>query len=231
MGASKTPCGAWRILASAMTLFILSTITISLSAQQSQGTILGAVKDPSGGAVAGATVTITNTDTSETRTAMTGDDGDYRVPALQPGHYSVKAEAPGFKSLTVTSLNLEVGQEMVVNGAMQVGSTEQAVTVTGEATLVDTTNSSLGSVVSEQQVSALPLNGRNYLDLTFLQPGVAKVNFPVGGGAGAAGNWYSSNGAPPRSNNFTMDGGLIGNAYNTGPNSEANTTLGLDGIK
>ena len=231
MGASKTPCGAWRILAGAMTLFILSTITMSLSAQQSQGTILGVVKDPSGGAVAGATVTITNTDTSETRTAMTGDDGAYRVPALQPGHYSVKAEAPGFKSLTVTSLNLEVGQEMVVNGAMQVGSTEQAVTVTGEATLVDTTNSALGSVVSEQQVSDLPLNGRNYLDLTFLQPGVAKVNFPVGGGAGAAGNWYSSNGAPPRSNNFTMDGGLIGNAYNTGPNSEANTTLGLDGIK
>jgi hypothetical protein len=231
MIAINPPKGVWRMLASAICLFGMLLWAIPSSTQTSQGTILGTVKDPSGGAIAGATVTITNTGTNDTRTATTGADGEYRVPALQPGLYTVKVETAGFKTLTVSAQNLVVGQEMVVNATMEVGSAEQAVTVTGEAPLVNTTNSSLGGLVNDQQIVDLPLNGRNYTDLVFLQPGVSPVQHALGGGAGAVGNWFSNNGSPPRSNFFTLDGAPIGNAYNTGPNSEGDNAMGVDGVK
>ncbi len=217
----------------AIVMFSLSVLfwTVPSGAQTSQGTILGTVKDPSGGAIGGATVTVTNTGTNELRTFTTGADGAYRVPALEPGLYTVRVEASGFKTLTVSAQNLVVGQEMVVNATMEVGSAEQAVTVTGEAPLVNTTNSSLGGLVNDQQIVDLPLNGRNYTDLVFLQPGISPVQHALGGGAGAVGNWFSNNGSPPRSNFFTLDGAPIGNAYNTGPNSEGNNAMGVDGIK
>src|SRR5579863_4528694 len=144
MIASNPPRRMLRTLASAIGFFALLLWAIPSSTQTSQGTILGTVRDASGGAIAGATVTITNTGTNDTRTATTGADGEYRVPALQPGLYTVRVEASGFKTLTVSAQNLVVGQEMVVNATMEVGSAEQAVTVTGEAPLVNTTNSSLG---------------------------------------------------------------------------------------
>ena len=82
-----------------------------------------------------ARVTITNTDTSEVRTTTTGEDGAYRVPSLRAGNYSVRVEAPGFRTETETSLTLQVAQELVVNPSLQVGATLQEVTVTGEAPL------------------------------------------------------------------------------------------------
>ena len=142
------------------------------SSAQIMGTILGTVKDSSGGVVPQAKVTIVNTDTNDTRTATTGDDGSFRFPALGTGHYSVRVEKEGFKTETQTGLTLEVAQEMVVNTALEVGASTQEVTVTGEAPVVNTTNSSLGGLVNENKMADLPLNGRNYTDLTFMQPGV-----------------------------------------------------------
>ena len=142
------------------------------SSAQIMGTILGTVKDASGGVVPQAKVTLVNTDTNDTRTATTGDDGAFRFPALVTGHYSVRVEKEGFKTETQTGLTLEVAQEMVVNTALQVGASTQEVTVTGEAPVVNTTNSSLGGLVNENKMADLPLNGRNYTDLTFMQPGV-----------------------------------------------------------
>src|SRR2546423_14442991 len=213
-----------------MILFALIFVTTPTFAQQA-GTILGVVKDASGGTVPEAKITVTNTDTSDARNAATGDDGAFRVPGLRPGHYSVRIEKDGFKTTTQTALNLDVAQELVINPTMEVGSATQEVTVTGEAPLVNTTESSLGGLVNDQQIADLPLNGRNYIDLTMLQPGVQENSHPVGGGAGASGTWYSSNGAPPRSNNFSIDGALMQNQYGAGPNSISATTLGVDGIK
>ena len=116
----------------------------------------------------GATVTIHSVETNQTRTVVTDSSGAYRVPALPVGHYDIKVEHGGFKTETQTGLNLEVGQEAVVDFTLQVGTTEQTVQVTGEAQQVNTTNSTLGSVVGEQTISDLPLNGRNYVDLTLL---------------------------------------------------------------
>src|SRR5436309_4984514 len=104
--------------------------------------------------------------------------------------------------------------------------------VSGEAPLVNTTSSALGSVVNEQSMSDLPLNGRNYVDLTMLQPGVSQQALATtGGGATASGTWFSANGAPVRSNNFTLDGAPMTNAAAAATASEAGTTLGVDGIR
>jgi hypothetical protein len=230
MSASNGTSGAWRILTGGVTLFVLLLAAIPVSAQ-GLGAILGVAKDASGGVVPDVNVTLTNTDTSEVRTVSTGNDGGYRFPGIRPGHYSVKMEKQGFKTATRAGLNLDVSQELVVDIGLEVGTSMQVVTVTGELPLVNTTNSSLGGLVNDQQIVDLPLNGRNYTDLVFLQTGIAPNAHPLGGGAGAVGNWFSSNGSPPRSNFFTLDGSPVGNAYNTGPNSEGNNAMGVDGIK
>ncbi len=157
------------ILLAGAFLFLL---TIPASAQLPTGTFLGVVKDSSGAVVPGATVTIQSNETNQTRKAVTDAGGAYRVPALPVGHYQIRVEHSGFKTETETGLNLEVGQEAVVDFALQVGTAEQTVQVTGETQQVNTTNSTLGTVVGEQTISDLPLNGRNYVDLTLLQPGI-----------------------------------------------------------
>jgi hypothetical protein len=229
-GTRKMFQGLCSMLLGAGVLFVLSLMTCPASAQEA-GTILGVVKDASGGAVPDAKITITNVETSEMRPATTRDDGAFRVPGLRPGHYTVRVEKDGFKTSTQTSLTLDVAQELVVNPTMEVGSASQEVTVTGEAPIVNTTTSTLGSLVDELRVADLPLNGRNYIDLTLIQPGIQINTSPSGGGSGSSGTWFSSNGMPPRSNNFTIDGAQIGNQYGTGPNSISGSTLGVDGIK
>src|SRR6266853_510023 len=192
-----------RILVGAFSFLLFASIVL---AQSSTGTILGVVKDTTGGVVPGATVTITQTDTNQIRTVTTADQGEFRVPALPTGHYSVKIEKSGFKTETQTGLTLTVAAELVVNSSLEVGSSAQEVTVTGEAPLVSTTTSSLGGLVDEQRISELPLNGRNYNDLTLLQPGVNQHVSYSTGAPGMIGTLYSSSGAPLRSNTYLLDG-------------------------
>jgi hypothetical protein len=231
MGASgklRKRSHLFTVLAVFAVLFLLTPIVASA---QESGTILGVVKDPSGAVVPNATVTITNTGTNEVRTVTTAADGAYRVPGLNPGNYAVKVEVPGFQTQTQTGLTLEVAQQLVANVTLQVGAATQQVTVTGEAPIVNTTTSSLGTVVNETRVADLPLNGRNYVDLTLLQPGVAKMPYMATGGFGSSGTWFSANGAPARSNNYTIDGAIMQNGLGASSSSEAGTTLGVDGIR
>src|SRR5436853_4934192 len=179
---------------------VLILAAIPVAAQLPTGAILGTVKDSSGASVPGATVTVRNTDTNFTRTQMTEQDGSYRFPELPVGHYEIRAEAAGFRTETRTGLNLEVTQTGVINFALQVGATTQQVTISSEIPLVNTQDATLGGTVHEQQMAELPLNGRNYIDLTLLKPGVNKdVNQ-----RNSQGTSFSVNGAPPRSNNFTL---------------------------
>ena len=206
---------------------ILGWMAVPASAQES-GTILGTVKDASGGTVPSAKITVTNTDTNEMRTVNTSEDGSYRVPGLKPGNYSEKVEKEGFKTVTQMSLVLNVASEIVVNPVMEVGSATQEVTVTGEAPVINTTTSSLGNLINDQTISELPMNGRNYTDLTLLAPGVVTATHS---GLGDSGLWYSSNGAPPRSNNYMLDGAITVTKNGTGPAGTTGATLGVDGIK
>src|SRR6266446_809422 len=198
---------------------------------QSIGTILGVVKDNSGAVVPEATVTITNNETGLSRTVPSSADGAFRAPALPVGRYDLRIEKTGFRTEVQRGLTLEVGQELVVNASLQVGAVTQELVVSGEAPLVNTTSSSLGSMVNEQRMSDLPLNGRNYVDLTMIQPGVARQTLSRTGGATASGAWFSSNGAPVRSNNFTLDGALMVNSLGGSTSSVDGTSLGVDGIR
>ena len=175
-------------------------------------------------------VTITNVDNGSVRTVMTDDQGEYGVPSLAVGHYEVKAEHPGFKTEARKGLDLEVTQQAVVNLTLDVGSTEQTVVVSGEVAMVNTQDATLGGTVNEQRMQDLPLNGRNYVDLSLLQPGVNQDK-QHGSAGGAVGTSFSANGAPVRSNNFTLDGAILQTINGRNPSSLDGTTLGVDGIK
>ncbi len=217
----------------ALAATLLLTTALTAAAQQNTGTILGLVKDSSGAVVPGASIIILNEETSLTRTVTTGENGAFRAPALPVGRYTVRVELAGFRPQAQRGLILEVAQELVVSPTLEVGAvTQEEVVVSAEAPLVNITSSALGTVVNEQSMSNLPLNGRNYVDLTMLQPGVSQQTLATtGGGATASGTWFSANGAPVRSNNFTLDGAPMTNAAAAATASEAGTTLGVDGIR
>jgi Carboxypeptidase regulatory-like domain len=185
-----------------LAVLLLTGILASASlafAQLPSATILGVVRDASGALIPGTTLTATNTETGLSRMVISGDDGSYRFAALPVGSYEVRAALTGFQTAVRSGLTLAVGQDAVINFTLEVGQVTETVEVTGEAPLVNTTSSSLGGLVTEENVADLPLNGRNFIDLTFLQPGVAKNENMTRGGT-FTGSWFSSNGSPVRSN-------------------------------
>ena len=210
-------------------LFLLFGASAAI-AQLPIATILGVVRDSSGAVVPGANLTAHNIETGQIRTTVSGADGFYRFSALPVGNYEVHVEHTGFQSALRKGITLTVAQEAVVDFSLEVGAIEQAVSVTGELPLVNTTSGALGGLVSEERVSDLPLNGRNYLDLTLLQPGI-QVHRNLNYQAGMVGVWYSSNGAPVRSNNFLLDGAVLQSLMGTSTASVSNTTLGIGGIR
>jgi hypothetical protein len=216
--------------ARAILLFVLlSSLCPSIAhAQLPTATLLGTVKDSSGGVVPGATITAHNVDTGQLRTTVAGDDGSYRLPALPVGNYQVRAELSGFQTVLRSGLHLTVSQEAVINFTLAIGGVEQTVSVTAEAPLVNTTSGSLGGLVDEERIQDLPLNGRNYIDLALLQPGVAHHTSKSGGMPGTT---FSSNGAPIRSNNYLLDGASMVTLYGATSSSFSGTTLGIEGIQ
>ena len=209
---------------------VMVAVASSAFAQLSTGTILGTVKDAGGAVVPGTTLTVTHTQTGLSRTVVSGGDGGYRVSALPVGLYEVRATLDGFRTAVRSGLTLAVGQEAVINVTLEVGAISESVAVTAEAPLVNTTSGSLGALVDAQAVAELPLNGRNYIDLTFLQPGIARQENTTSGGT-FVGSWFSSNGAPVRSNTYMLDGAVMVNVLGGSAGSMANTTLGIEGIQ
>ncbi|MBI2819437.1 MAG: TonB-dependent receptor [Acidobacteria bacterium] len=199
-------------------------------AQLPTATILGVVKDSTGAVIPNASLSARNVETALTRTAVSGADGSYRFVALPVGNYEVRVEASGFQTQVRGGLVLAVGQEAVINFISEVGTVEQAIEVTAEAPLVNTTSGSLGGLVDEQRVAELPLNGRNFIDLTLLQTGVQQHK-NLSSVAGFTGTWFSSNGAPLRSNSFLLDGAPMQNIYGGSSSSVSNSTLGVEGIR
>jgi hypothetical protein len=207
----------------------LILLAIPVVAQLPTATVLGTAKDSSGGVLPDVTITITNVETGLTRTVKTGDDGFYRAPELPVGRYEVKGEHAGFKTETRKGITLEVTQQAVINFDFEVGSTATQVVVTEEAPMVNTQNATLGGTVNETKMTELPLNGRNYIDLALLQPGVDKDKNQTNSQGGTS---FSVNGAPPRSNNFTLDGAILQTMLGRSPVAGASgDALGLDGIK
>jgi hypothetical protein len=213
-------------------VFAFLLVATAALAQLPTGTILGTVKDSSGAVVPGAEVTARQTDTNQSRTATTGEDGSYRFDQLPVGNYEITVRANGFSTDVQNGLALSVGAEQVSNFTLQVGSVSQTVSVSAEAaSLVTTTNASLSSLVTPDTIQDMPLNGRNYNDLTLLQMGVSKSPNSGISTIGYSGTQFSSNGAPQRSNVYMLDGDLMMSASDNNGSSAMGTTLGVDGIQ
>jgi hypothetical protein len=142
------------------------------SSGQTFGEINGEVKDPSGAVTAGAVVNVTNADTNVTRTTATNDVGIYTVPSLPPGRYQVKVTAPGFEPVVKTNIELQVQQTARVDFTLTVGQASQTVEVSAAATTLSPDSASVGTVVEEQRINDLPLNGRDFFQLVSLAPNV-----------------------------------------------------------
>ncbi|MBZ5661329.1 MAG: TonB-dependent receptor [Acidobacteriia bacterium] len=170
-----------------------------LFSQTNTGRIVGTVTDQSGAALAGATVTVRDVNRGVTRTLSTDSAGEYAAPNLEPGMYETRVEAAGFKSLTRQNIQVQVGQDIRLDLSLEIGSTSENVTVTGEVPLVNTTSSTLGGTLSNQTINDLPLNGRNFQKLLELRPGT--YIFPGGG------KWsQSTNGMRAEHNVYILDG-------------------------
>jgi hypothetical protein len=216
-----------RILA--VTLILVGIISIA-GAQLPTATILGVIKDSSGAVIPGVSVTVTNADTGISRSGQSGSDGSYRFPALQVGTYNVRAEQPGFQAKVQQGLRISVGDEAVLNFTMEVGAVTETVSVTAEAPLVNTTSGTLGSLVDSETITDLPLDGRNWNDLTLLQVGVNQLRVSNTTGT-LNGTQFSANGAPVRSNLFTIDGTIMNDAHGVGGASGNENTLGVEAIR
>ncbi len=213
---------------------LIALPTCLVLAQLPTGTILGVVKDSSGAVVPGASVTLTNIDTSLTRTGASTEDGSYRFPALPVGHYRLEVLKEGFSALSRTGITLEVGQEATIDLILEVGSPGQTVTVAEEAPLVQTSSSTLGGVVNEQQVLDLPLNGRNLVTLTLMQPGVTQTSVIPAltiGSVMTTGVTMSNNGMSIHSNSYMLDGANTIGFFGINNSSIIGTTMGIDGVK
>src|SRR3989454_11282794 len=186
-----------RLLVSFSVLLVLSLAVI---AQTGTSNITGTVRDTNGAVVAGATVTAKNEATGVTSTQTTTESGLYSFASLPVGNYTITVEKQGFKTLQKTSNPLEVGTPLTVDGALEVGQVSETVTVTGGNEHLQTANATIGNVVEQKAIEALPLNGRNPLTLLLLEPGVVQRS------AGGAGSGVHVNGARDRAYNVTIDG-------------------------
>ena len=209
----------------ALALSTLLIVAVPIAARaQATGTRPGS-SDKIGGVMPAVTIDAINTATGLVRTAVTGADGYYSIPLLQPGTYDVRATLAGFKPVVRSRNTVSVGDTARVDVKLAVGGVEESVTVSGDSPLVETSHATLGITIDQQKVVAsFPLNGRNFTQLGTLIPGVVAPPGGLGGatgdatpgGFGAATAGFNVNGMRNQSNNFLLDGASNNDTFNTG---------------
>ena len=184
-----------------------SLLLAPLFGQKTEGTIEGVVTDPAGAVVASVPVTITNTATGQARSVTTDASGFYAAPQLSPGPYTVVVKAPRFKETNIHDVEVHVASTTTVNVQLIVGAASEQVEVSANAIQVETGTAALGEVIDGAQVSELPLNGRSFVNLTQLAPGVSAANnFDTKNKGLKGGVDMSVNGNPTTNNLFLIDG-------------------------
>ncbi len=197
-----------RLLRLLAGILALGCATISA---QTFGEVNGTVSDTTGAVIAGARVTVTNQATGVARDVETNEAGNYSVPFLNPGVYSITAEIEGFKAARVDNRQVQVGDVQRVNIALEVGVVTEVVEVQAGAEMLDTSSTALGTVIDQQRIVELPINGRNYLSLVKLSPNVS-AEMGAGGqadgrqGGERANQPLSISGQRQQYNRFTLDG-------------------------
>jgi outer membrane receptor protein involved in Fe transport len=176
--------------------------------QSGVGTILGTVTDASGAVIANATVEVTNTGTNVTQKTQTTSAGTYNVPYLRPGTYRVSVTVSGFQKSVTEGVTLTVDQENRVDATLKPGTVSESVTVEANGVALDTENATVSQLVSEKQVTDLPLNGRQFQQLLFIGAGAVQTGGEQGTMRSGQGAAVSINGSRPESNTYLIDGML-----------------------
>ena len=200
---------------------------------QVNATISGTVKDSAGAAIVGAAVTVTSLENGTHRTTTTDREGNFRVLSLPLGPQEVKAERPGFKAALRTGINLEVGQDVVVNLTLQVGEVSQQITVSGEAPLINTTNAQVSGFVGEREVKDLPLNGRSWDNLIALNPGAMNFALKSANTTTSSGHTFTVAGQRPMDNLVLLNGIEYAGSSLVGvtPGGVSGGLLGIDAVR
>ncbi|PYR52263.1 MAG: hypothetical protein DMF95_06775 [Acidobacteria bacterium] len=178
-------------------------LALAPSAFAQNAQITGIVKDSSGGIIPGATVTARNVENGFTRVGVTDSAGEYRLPSLPPGRYSVATELVGFSTETRPDIVLIIDQTAIINFALKPAALSETITVTGESPIVDVTRSDVATSVSTQQIQDLPVASRRWIDLAMLTPGTSQDNIR---GFFYRGNVNLGAGTREYSNGFVVDG-------------------------
>src|ERR1044072_1341057 len=195
-----------RLLLTVTTLALVANMIFPVMAQIPTGAIRGTVTDPQGAVVTNATVTVTSKSTGEIRKTNTGGDGIYAVETLLPGEYEIKIEAQSFSTQVITA-QVQVGNTTSGDATLRVGAKGEIVEAQADAPVIDKQNFKIDGVINRQKIDALPLNGRNFLQLALLEPGVGvSTKNP-----GSQNNLFnvSIGGAPSALTRLTVDGGSI----------------------
>jgi hypothetical protein len=194
-----------RLTALVAALILLGTTT-TLSAQTATGQISGTVRDESAAVVAGATVAVSNDLTGLRLTGTTDRNGDYVFALLPPATYSVQAEQQGFRIARENGVRLFVDNSIRVDLTLAVGEMTETVEVRAAPVALQSESANIGQTLTDRQIRELPLNGRSFLSLLFLQAGAVETRGEQSWMRQGAGNAISLQGARPTSNNFMIDG-------------------------
>ena len=205
-------------------------------AQVTGATVTGTVTDPSGGVVAGATVSALNTATAQSRDVTTDSAGLYNIPNLIPGNYDIKVSSAGFSTALQSGLTLAVGQQLQLNFGLKVGNTSTTLQVTEAAPQIDLTSSALTGQVESETVRDLPLNGRDWTSLAVLQPGVKPIETQMSYATSARGNRgfggeMTVSGQRSTFNNYRIDGVSVNDYAMAAPGNVIGVVLGVDAIQ
>src|SRR5262245_42568705 len=230
-----------RLLNPAGCFAFLLLLSVSAFGQSNKADIVGTIKDSSGAAVPGATVTITKVDTGAERTVTSSDSGEFSAPLLDIGLYKVTAKKEGFQTSTRENIVLQTNDRLRVDVELKPGDVSAEVTVSVGAPLIETESSDRGAVVTGREVTELPLSGRNFTQLATLMPGVAAANNTGFGGTGPDarqfnnGDTRAGDGGPGSSNaqgstensRFARSGG---GALSVNGQRSTNNNFSLDGV-
>ncbi len=230
---------AAEVLASLLLMIAVGLFSVPrLNAQAAFGTVLGNIQDQQGAVVPNVTVTARNLETGATRTATTDSTGAYRILNVAPGNYELTATATGFRKEIRNPVVVTISAESRVDFSLAVGAASEQVEVTAEAPQINTTNAALGGLVEEKEVRELPLNGRDWLQLSTLQAGVVggigqtdASQYSNSRAARGNGMSLSISGNRPTGNVFLVDGLVVNDYANASPGSGLNVNLGVEAVR
>lgn len=205
----------WQRLVLAVFSGLILLAAADVRAQALYGSLVGNVVDETGAIVPGATVTITQRETNQTREQTTPDNGTYSFPNLAPGTYDVVVTLPGFKTFSTREVAVRIGAIVRVDAKLALGTLEESVVVSGEAAILQADSAALQSVTTAQALENLPINGRSYQSLLTLTPGVAQPSYFQTGGINnpSRSMSISVNGQPNTNTSFRLDGMSVTNQW------------------